>query len=218
MDLGKIIKKELCLNADFNYKTLYNDERGGVHKDNYKALLRHCISEGIITVKKYLVMENVNQDIFYDIVDKNSEGFYQLKEILKDYHQESYHIIAPFIYLLELLEPDYRINQNRKEYDEPLLDFPNNVQVGYRFDGTNAFTRLYLQDSKMTINSTNDGIDNLMDTLEVDGIEVYILDVEEKLHRNQNIVFYKLTKNDKFNGYKYKAEHKFLDELLSHQI
>ncbi len=90
--------------------------------------------------------------------------------------------------------------------------------MGYRFDGTNAFTRLYLQDAKMAINSTNDGIDNLMDTLVIDGIELYILDLEEKVHRNQNIVLYKLTKNEKFNEYKYKAEHKFLDELISHQI
>lgn len=218
MDVEKVLKKELCLQEDFNYKTLYNDSRGGVHKDNYKALLNYSISEGIITVKKYLVMENVNQDIFDDIVDKNSEGFYQLKEILKDYHQESYYKIAAFIYLLGLFEPDYRINQNRKKYDEPILEFPNNIHIGYRFDGTNAFTRLYLKDTKVAINSTNDGIDNLMDTLEIDGIGVYILDVEDKSHQNQNIVLYKLTKNEKFNGYKYNAEHKFLDELLGHQI
>lgn len=218
MDLEKIIKQDLCLNSDFNYKTLYNDERGGVHKDNYKALLRHCISEGIITVKKYLVMENVKQDVFYDIVDKNSEGFYQLKEILKDYHQESYHRIAPFIYLLELIEPNYRINQNRKDGNEPILNFPNNIQVGHRFDGTNAFTRIYLDDSQIAINSTNDNIDNLMDTLEINDINVYILDVEGKSHMNQSIVLYKLDKNEKFNEYKDKAEHKFIEELLSHQI
>lgn len=218
MGINKLLQRELKINDSFSYYQLYNDSRGAVNKDIYKALLKHCISEQIIVIKKYLVMENVHPDTFYDIVDQNNRESYHLKERLKEYHQEGYYRIAPFVYLLELLEPKYRINNNIKEYDDPLLEFPNNIKIGYHFEGTNAFSRLYLEDDKIAINSSNDNIDNLMDTLEIDGITVYILDVEENINsRQQNIVVYKLTKSNKFNQLKNKAEYKCLDELRSYQ-
>lgn len=218
MGIEKILKNELKIEDNFDYHKLYNDSRGAVHKDDYKSLIRWCIKEKIIDVKKYLVEEKIHPDKFYDIADKKGEGYYRLKEALKDYHQESYYDVAPFIYLLELIEPNYRINNNRKEYEEPVLEFPNNIMVGHRFKGTNAFSRLHCEDSKVSINSYNDSIENLVDTLVIDDITVYILVVEDILHSEQNIVIYKLTKNELFNELKDKAEHRFLEELNKFNI
>lgn len=218
MGIEKILKNEVKIEDNFDYHKLYNDSRGAVHKDDYKSLIRWCIKEKIIDVKKYLVEEKIHPDKFYDIADKKEEGYYRLKEALKDYHQESYYDVAPFIYLLELIEPNYRINNNRKEYEEPVLEFPNNILAGHRFKGTNAFSRLFFEDSKVSINSYNDSIENLVDTLVIDDITVYILVVEAILHSEQNIVIYKLTKNQLFNELKDKAEHRFLEELNEFNI
>lgn len=218
MSIEKIIKSELQIEDNFDYHKLYNDSRGAVHKDDYKSLLNWCIKEKVIDIKKYLIEENIDPDVFYDIVDRKGKGNYRLREALKDYHQESYYNVAPFIYLLELIEPNYRINNNRKEYEEPVLEFPNDIAVGHRFKGTNAFSRLYFQDRKIAINSFNDNVENLVDTLEIDGITLYVLVVEEILRREQNIVLYKLTKNEMFNELKDKAEHRFLEEIREFNI
>ena len=176
-------------------------------------LLNYCIEEKVIDVKKYLIEENIDSDVFYDIADRKGKGYYSLKEALKDYHQESYYKVAPFIYLLDLVEPNYRINTNRKEPEEAVLEFPTNISVGYRFKGTNAFSRLYFEDNKTVINSSNDSIENLIDTLAIDGITVYILDVEEPLRSKEKIVLYKLTKNEMFNELKVKVKERFLEEI-----
>lgn len=213
MGIESILKKELKLEDNFDYHVLYNDDRGSIHKDEYKSLIYWCIKEKVIEVKKYLIQEKVSQDIFYDIVDKKGREQYQLKEVLKEYHQENYYNIAPFIYLLEIVEPNYKINSKRKEYEDPVLEFPDNISVGHRFKGTNAFSRLYFKDDKIAINSFNDEIENLVDTLEIDDINVYVLVVENIVRSEQNIVLYKLTKNDMFNKLKDEAEHKFLEEI-----
>lgn len=218
MSIEKIIKSELQIEENFDYHKLYNDSRGAVHKDDCKLLLNYCIEEKVIDVKKYLIEENIDSDVFYDIADRNSKGNYSLKEALKDYHQESHYKIAPFIYLLDLVKPNYRINNNRKDSEEAVLEFPNNIAVGYRFKGTNAFSRLYFQDSKIVINSSNDSVENLIDTLAIDGITVYILDVEEPLRSKEKIVLYKLTKNEMFNELKVKAKERFLKEIKKYII
>lgn len=213
MNIETVFKKELQFEDNFDYRKLYNDNRGAVHKDDYKALLRWCIKENVIQINKYLIQENVHPNIFYEIADTNGDGYYQLKEGLKDYHQESYYNIAPFIYFLGMLEPNYRLNKDRKEYEEPILEFPQNIRVGHKFKGTNAFSRLYFEDSKIVVNSSNDDVENLMDTLEIDGITVYVLDVEDMLRSEQRIVVYRLDKGENFNELKKKAEHRFLDQL-----
>lgn len=218
MSIEKIIKSELQLEDNFDYHKLYNDGRGAIHKDEYKALLKYCIKENIINVKKYLIEENINSDIFHDIVDKNSEGQYQLKEALKEYHQESHYLVAPFVYLLEMVEPKYKINEKRTQYEETLLEFPDNIEVGHRFERSNAFVRLYFKDSEISINSSNDSIENLVDTLELVDSTLYILYVDEFIYRKRDIVIYKLTKKYNFNELKYKAQHKFLDEIEKYKL
>jgi hypothetical protein len=218
MSIEKILNKELQLEKDFDYHKLYNDNRGAIHKDDYKGLLSYCLEVGIIDVEKYIIEENVNSEVFYDIADRKGEGQYQLKEVLKEYHQESYYLVSPFIYLLEKIEPKYKLNENRTEYEEPVLVFPNNILVGHRFKGTNAFTRLYFQDSKIAINSSNDSVENLIDTLVIDDITVYVLDIEKTLHIEQDIVIYKLSKKDMFNNLKEKAQHRFLEELNKYKL
>ncbi|MDS0527720.1 hypothetical protein NNC19_18685 [Clostridium sp. SHJSY1] len=218
MSIERIVKDELNLENDFDYQKLYNDNRGAIHKDDYKALLKYCIEEKIIDVKKYLIEENIKADVLHDIVDRSGEGQHRLKEALKEYHQESYYLIAPFIYLLEMIEPKYKLNEDRNKYKDSVLEFPKNILVGHKFEKSNAFIKLYFKDRKIAINSSNDNIDNLIDTLEIDELTVYVLDIEKILNREQNIVIYKLTKKGNFNELKEKAEHRFLEELSKYKL
>lgn len=214
MEIEKLLGEEIKVEEGFNYRKLFNDSRGAVHKDEYIRLLRDCLSNGIIKLKKHMISKDISIMTLYDLADLSGVGYYQLKEQMKDYHQENYYHIAPFMYLLQLIEPQYKINEQRKKYEEPLLLFPTNIEVGYRFHNTNAFSRLFFTDSRIAINSYNDSIENVMDTLEIDGISVYILCIEEKEAEKESIVMYKLIKGETFNDLKEKAEHRFMDEIF----
>lgn len=86
----------------------------------------------------------------------------------------------------------------RKEFGDLILNFPQNIQVGHKFEGTNAFSRLFCVDSKVAINSTNDDIETLINTLAIDDVTVYILVTEMPGYFEQDIVLYRLIKRKKF--------------------
>lgn len=216
MNIDKILWNEELVEDDFDYKKLFNDSRGALNKDIYKSLLKWSIKERVVTVKRYVVQENIDPFLFYDISDKKGSGFVHLKEGLKDYCQESDVSIAPFIHLLELLEGDLVLNESRVNYDDPIVLFPSKVIVGHKLDGLNSFSRLYFEEIKTGINSSNDNIETLIETLALDGLDIFVLDVENVSQNNQRLVLYKLDKNDKFNALKLKAQNKFLDEVLQY--
>lgn len=206
MDINKIIKRELPIGEDFNYKVLYNDGRGAVHKEDYERLLSYCLKIGIIEVEKYLVEEKVSSEILSDIADQRGKEIYQFKAKLKAYHQEKDYSVSPFIYLLGKIEPAYQLNMERTEYTDPVLNFPVNIKVGHRFERTNAFSRLFFTDCNVAMNSTNDDIETLISTLEIDDVTVYILDTEIPSYDEQDIILYKLTKSNEFKAVKAKVD------------
>ena len=213
MDINKAIKKEIPIGEEFDCKVLYNDSRGAIHKEEYEHLLSYCLQAGIIGVEKYLVEEKIPLELFADIADERGKERHHFKEKLKAYHQEKDYRVAPFIYLLEKIEPSYKLNIVRKEYADPMLDFPSNIEVGHKFKGTNGFSRFYCSDSKVAINSTNDDIETLIDTLEIDDLTVYILDTEEPDYWKQDLVLYKLIKGDKFKQVKDKADKEISERI-----
>ena len=94
-----------------------------------------------------------------------------------------------------------------------MLDFPANIEVGHKFKGTNGFSRFFCPDSKVAINSTNDDIETLIDTLEIDDLTVYILDTEGPGYWEEDLVLYKLIKSDKFKQVKNKVDKKIREEI-----
>ena len=185
--------KQIPLQESFSYKNLFNDSRGAVHKDDNKSLISWCIEDGVIKVEKYLIVENIARDTVWGITDSKDKSINMLKEYLKDYPQESDYDLFPFVYLLGRICPNYKVNLNRADSEQPVFDYPTNIEVGYRFNGTNAFIRIYLVDEKVAINSSNDSVENLVDTLLIkDNNTVYIVDVEGVLTKNKAIVAYKI--------------------------
>ena len=192
MDFNNVFIKEVPLQEGFSYKALYNNSRGAIHKDDKESLIDWCIEDGIIEVKKYLIAENIDRDTVWDITDSKDKSIIILKDGLKEYTQENDFDLFPFVYLLGRINPDYKVNLNRLDSEQSVLEYPNNIEVGYKFSGTNAFSRLYLVDEKIAINSSNDSVENLVDTLSINNINVYIVDVEGEPNKNKDIVVYKI--------------------------
>lgn len=200
LNIENLFLKKIPEDDDFNYMVLYNDSRGAVYKEEYKSLIKEAISKKIITVEKFIIAENV-QDELYQIIEEAKGIQYNLIEWLKDYHQESDSKIAPLLYLLRKLDPNYLI----KNIEDKLTIVSNIVEVEIcpRIDGKNAKPRIFLTKEKIAIASTNDNIENLGDILSVKDVEIYIVGTD---NRSNIICAYKLNRNDRFfevsEGYK----------------
>ena len=214
--MNNIFAMPIELQADFSYKDLYNNDRGAVFKDDYKSLLYYSIENEIIKVEKFIIAQNVDKDDLWQIIDSSDRLLFNLKSKMRNYHQEKDHILAPLIYILQKLEPDYKMNANRKEFEEPIFEYPNNIEIGFTFKSTNAFSRIYITDKKIALNSSNDDVENLVDTICIDGIDLYVIDTENDLSKNRDIVAYKLTKNQNFNSLRNKIHEKFQAEISGH--
>ncbi|MGG3802523.1 hypothetical protein [Metabacillus fastidiosus] len=191
MNIENLFVKQVAIEEDFDYKVLYNDDRGAGFKDENKALIREAISKGVITVEKFILAENIQEELYQISETRGSD--YTLVECLKNYHNESDYRIAPFIYLLKKLDPDYTISNN-----EGKLKVVSNlweVDICPRIDGANAEPRIFFPKEQIAISSTNDNVENLVDVLAVKGVRVYIIGTEDF----SNIIYvYKVSRNKKF--------------------
>lgn len=215
MDIENLFIKKVTVDEDFNYKVLYNDSRGAVFKDEYKALIREAISKKVITVEKFIIAENI-QDELYQISE--TRGFeYTLIECLKNYHNESDYLIAPFIYILKKLDPDFTLSDK----EEKLKIVSNLVEVDLcpRIDGKNAEPRIFFPKEKIVITSTNDNVENLGDILAVKGVKVYIIGADDR----SNVIYaYKVNRDDVYfdvaESYKDKVRSELFDKIKEYEI
>ncbi|MEH7354011.1 hypothetical protein V7150_10575 [Neobacillus drentensis] len=215
MNIEKLFIKKVTVDDDFNYKALYNDSRGAVFKDEYKALIREAISKKIITVEKFIIAENI-QDELYKISD--TKGFeYTLIECLKNYHNESDYLIAPLIFLLKKLDPDFTLsdNEGKLKISSNLIE----VELCPRIDGKNAEPRIFFPKEKISISSTNDDVENLGDILAVKGVKVYILGTDDR----SNVIYaYKVNRDDRYfeiaEVYKDNVRMELFDKIRKYEI
>ncbi|RST61215.1 hypothetical protein D5F11_003985 [Siminovitchia terrae] len=191
MNIENLFINQVTVDDEFNYKVLYNDSRGAGFKDEYKALIREAISKKVIIVEKFIIAENI-QDELYEISD--TKGFeHTLIECLKNYHNEPDYLISPFIYILKKLDPNYTLGVT-----EDKLKIVSNLvkaEIRPRIDGKNAEPRLFFPNEKVAISSTNDNVENLGDILSVKDIIVYIIGTND---RSNTIYAYKVSRSDKF--------------------
>jgi hypothetical protein len=216
MDFESLFIKKITVDNNFSYKSLYNDDRGAVHKDGYKSLIREAISKGIITVEKFLIAENVRDELYQ--INEDSKGLqYTLVECLKDYHNESDYVIAPLIYLLKKLDPNFSlvINEGKLEIVSDVI----NVVISPRIDGKNATPRLFFPKENIAVAVTNDNIVNLGDILAVKDIKVYVLGTDDR----SNIIYaYKVNRTSGFfevmEGYKERAISELFNKVREKEI
>ncbi len=204
--------KQAAVGEDFNYKVLYNDSRGAVYKDEYKSLIREAIEKNFIAIEKFIIAENVQEELYQIIETKGVQ--YTLIECLKNYHSESDSIITPLIYLLKKLDPKFtlEINEEGLKIVSKLVD----VEIRPRIDGKNAEPRIYFPNEKVAITSTNDNVENLGDILAIRGVKIYIIGTD---NRSNLIYAYKINRYDRYfdvaEGYKNKLRSELLDNIFA---
>ncbi len=204
--------KQAAVGEDFNYKVLYNDSRGAVYKDEYKSLIREAIEKNFIAIEKFIIAENVQEELYQIIETKGVQ--YTLIECLKNYHSESDSIITPLIYLLKKLDQKFtlEINEEGLKIVSKLVD----VEIRPRIDGKNAEPRIYFPNEKVAITSTNDNVENLGDILAIRGVKIYIIGTD---NRSNLIYAYKINRYDRYfdvaEGYKNKLRSELLDNIFA---
>jgi len=209
MDLESLFIKRITMDDNFNFKSLYNDDRGAVHKDAYKSLISEAISKGVITVEKFLIAEEV-QDELYQISEDSKGLKYTLVELLKDYHSESNFVISPLIYLLKKLDPNFSLSISEEKLE--VVSDVINIEIRPRIDGRNAAPRIYFPKEKVAIAVTNDSIENLGDILAVKDVNVYIIGTDDR----SNIIYaYKVNRTNKYFEVAEGYLHRVVAELFS---
>jgi len=108
-------------------------------KENYKDLISEAISVNAITIEKFVIAENVENELDQLIDEKGHEK--SLLRRLKNHHRESDRVTASIIYLLKQLDPAIRfsIKDGNFEMDSNLFE----VKIRPRIDGKNAEPRLF---------------------------------------------------------------------------
>ncbi len=135
-----------------------------------------------------MIASDIQRETLLDIVESKEKTIKFLIARMKDYHQENEHVLSPFIYVLNTIDSNFV-----KNYKVDIeLDAENDIQVGHRFEKSNAFSRINIKSSNIAFNSTNDSIESLIDTLCLNNINLYIIDVEKQYSDSQDIVAYKL--------------------------
>lgn len=204
MDFESLLIKKLTIDKNFDYSYLYNDDVGAIYKDEYKLLIREAISKDFITIEKFLIAEDVRDELYQ--ISEESKGLnYTLIDRLKAYHNESNHLISPIIYILKQLDPNFSLIINEGELK--LVSKNINVQIRPRIDEMNARPRLFFPKEKIAITLKNDNIENLGDILAVQDVKVYIISTDNPSNK---IYAYKISRTDEYfkvaEGYKQRVQ------------
>lgn len=188
MDIEKLaIKKD----NNFDYRTLYSDSRRAKFKEDYKDLINEAISMNAITIEKFVIAENVEDELNQIIDTKGHER--NLLRHLKNHHRELDHTTAPLIYMLKELDPDFRFCTENEKL-EIVFDLFE-VEIRPRIGGQNAEPRLFFMKEKIGLTSTNDDIGNLGDILAVKNVVVYAVGTDDYYN---NIYAYKINRTDRY--------------------
>lgn len=205
-----VIKKNMMDNETFDYQNLYSDSRGGVYKSHYKALIKEAISASVITVEQYVIAEDIQDELNNVTEVKGLKR--NLLYRLKNHHSEADFKMAPFIYILEKLDPNYTIENQRESL--VISSEVLKVKMRPRIDQKNAEPRLFFPEAKVALTSENDNIDNLGDILAVKDIDVYVIGLDDYWN---DIYAYKIIRDERYfkvaEGFKDRVWAEFANEM-----
>lgn len=211
MDIDKLAVQKVPVNDPFDYQVLYSDSRGAIFKDEYKQFIREAISTHAMTIEKFVIAENVGNELDQIIDTKGLERI--LLSRLKSNHRESDYISASLIYMLKKLDPDFTYNKVNEKLE--IVSDLFEVELRPRIDGANAEPRIFFTKEKIAITSTNDDIETLGEVLAVKGVKVYAVGTDE--HCN-NIYAYKIKRTDRYlqvaEGFKDEVEAKAGEQIM----
>lgn len=112
--------------------------------------------------------------------------------------------MAPFIYILEKLDPNYTIENQKGNL--VISSEVIKVEIRPRIDQKNAEPRLYLPEAKVALTSENDNVDNLGDILSVLNTDVYVICMDDYWNE---IYAYKVIRDGRY----FKVAEGFMDRV-----
>ncbi len=198
--MENLFTKQLEIETDFDYKCLYSGDKSSSHDQRLKSLLKGGLVHKEIIIKKYLIAENIAEEL--DKLEEWKEMSHKkIKSILKDWHSESDYSLIPLLYILERLEPKFGVKPDEvtKIYS---IHSEKNIKIGYRFDLQDAFAHIYMPYQKAIINLTSDRLSNLVNSLTIDEMKIYLLDLEWINGTPDRIVAYELSSSQRFKDVK----------------
>lgn len=202
MDIEKLAIRKVSIDDDCDYHALYSDSRGAIFKEDYKHLIREAISRNAITIEKFVIAENVGDELDQIIDTKGVEKI--LVNRLKNHHREPDYVSASIIYLLKKLDPDFTCSTKGEKLG--IVSDQFEVEVRPRIDEADAEPRLFFAKEEIAITSTNDDIETLGDVLAVKDIKVYAVGTDDNCN---NIYVYKINRTDDY----FKVADGFKDEV-----
>lgn len=216
MDINELFSKEIELEADFNYEKLFSGTKASAYDRRLRSLLKNSIDNKFIQIKKYLVAEDALEELF-QIEDWKVKSHKRIKAILKDWHSESDYTLSPIIYILEKLEPNFLVEPDKKTgiYN---IKSKKNILCGHRFTNVDAFARVYLPNEKIIINLSTDSLHNLIDSLLLENLTVYIVDLELVDGEYKRMIAYELIADSRYYECKKKSEDSLMDGIFSNEM
>lgn len=189
--IEKIAIERVTLDEDFSFEELYNDNRGGVFKNELKYLISEGISKGLITIEKFVIDDIIQEELLEIMGQKGHER--NLLNRLKDYHNEPEELAPSIVYILKRLDPNFALTKHEDKLK--IVSDLYEVEICPRIDGRNAEPRLFLTKEKVAIISTNEDITSLADILAAKDITVYAIDVDSW----ENVMYaYKISRDDRY--------------------
>lgn len=212
MKMNELFSKEIELEPEFKYEKLFSNTKASVYDRRLRSLLKNSIDNKFIQIKKYLVEEDVGEELF-EIEEWKVMSHKKIKSMLKDWHSESDYTLSPIICILEKLEPNFSVEIDK---DESIYKIKSdkNILIGHRFGIIDAFARIYLPDWKVIINLSTDSLHNLVDSLSLENLIVYILNLELVDGEYKRMVAYELIADSRYYEYKKKSEDSLMDGIF----
>lgn len=158
-----------------------------------------------------MVSENLS-DVLDELGEWKVMSHKKIKAILKDWHSESDYSLIPILYFLERLEPNFTVkpDEETKVYS---IQSQKKIEIGHKFPTQDAFARIYLPEQKAIVNLTSDSLSNLVNSLTIEDMRIYLLDLESKGGDSDRIVAYELISSQRFKNVKNDSDDKILAEL-----
>ena len=109
--MNNLFFKELQIDSTIDYKLLFSNTKSSALDRNLNALLKYGVGKGEIKVKKYLLAENIANELF-ELGEWKVKSHKKIKDLLKDWHRESDASLTPILFILEKLEPHFKVERD----------------------------------------------------------------------------------------------------------
>lgn len=209
--MDSLLIKELPIKLPFDYEILFSSTKSSATDLRLKSLLKDGIKKQEIKIKKYLIANDVENELI-ELGEWKVKTHKKIKPLLKDWHLEGDESLIPLLFVLEKLEPGFEVVPD-PEINLRSIKSYKNIEIGKPFTEEDAFARLFLPDEKVIVNLTSDSLRNTINCLMIENIKTYLVNIEWIKGEPIRLVAYELISTENFKRVK-----KELDDNVRNEI